>query len=66
MTGHRPFRELFEKLPMESRRRIKARAAATLAKIAAAESVGRLPSDEQPKRAAPKRQRRETARTGGT
>ena len=64
MTGHRPFRELFEKLPAESQRRIKARAAATLAKMDAAEIGAPLPIDEQRKRNAAKRQPQETARAG--
>ena len=56
MSGHRPFRELLEKLPPERRRRIKARAAKLHARIEAAKAgarPGRQPAGEQEARQSP-------------
>ena len=50
MSGHRPFRELLEKLPPKRRRRIKARAAKLHARIETAKAgarPGRPPAGEQ-------------------
>lgn len=61
MSGHRPFRELLEKLPPERRRRIKARAAKLHAQIEAAKAEARPDRQRASEHAAPQSQ---AARSG--
>ena len=62
MSGHRPFRELMDKLPPERQRGIKSRAAKLHAKIEAAKAARRSAPRPKGERAAPRQQ--ETARSG--